>query len=232
MDWLAIFLRVVLGTGGVALLAASLPFAVASLEAEKADSVVFALRAQRRVDLPAVRQALDRLEAALRWDPAGDRRLALSELQEAAYVEFNWAAPDSEREQWLRAAEANLVAGLAARPAHGIAWLRLASVRQTLHGAGQSVVVPLLMSIETVPVIPRLWPLRHALILRNYHLLPEARRAEIDAYVVMTWRHGGVDRRWFVRAFRSPLDELVLRAILADEPGALDELTRLMGLPR
>ena len=53
------------------------------------------------------------------------------------------------------------------------------------------------MSIETAPVIPRLWPVRLELILRNWESFTDAERDRVAAYVVMTWQ-ASTDRRWFV----------------------------------
>jgi hypothetical protein len=158
-------------------------------------------------------------------------RLDRSELLIGAATGLNWAAPDSQREQWLRVAEADLEAGLGGAPARGIAWLRLATIRQTLDGPSPRVVGPLLMSIETAPIAVRIWPARLELILLNWASFTDAERDRVAAYVVMTWQ-ASADRRWFVTAMRQSVDELYVRILLGKLPGAQEELSMYTGLVR
>ncbi len=47
----------------------------------------------------------------------------------------------------------------------------------------------------------------------------------------MTWE-ASTDRRWFVSVLHQSIDELYLRLLLGDLPGAQDELTMWIGLVR
>ena len=69
-----------------------------------------------RVNLPDTLAALDAFNPAMRADPGALIRLDRSELLVGAARGLNWAAPDSQREQWLRDAEADLEAGLGGAP--------------------------------------------------------------------------------------------------------------------
>jgi hypothetical protein len=228
VSWL---LRAPLGLAGALLVYFTWPIAWGAWYAQEADTVIGLLREDRPVNLPDTLAALDAFNLAMRANPSALIRLDRSELLVGAARGLNWAAPDSQREQWLRDAEADLEAGLGGAPARGIAWLRLAAVREALGGPSPRVAGALLMSIETAPVIPRLWPTRLELILRNWASFTNAERDRLAAYVAMTWE-ASTDRRWFVSVLHQSIDELYLRLLLGDLPGAQDELTMWIGLVR
>ena len=228
VSWL---LRGLLGLAGALLVYFTWPVAWGAWYAQKADAVMSLLREGRPINLPDTLAALDALNRAMYAKPSASVRLERSELLVGAARGLNWAAADSQREQWLRDAEADLEAGLGTAPARGVAWLRLAAVREALEGPSPRVTGPLLMSIETAPVIPRLWPTRLELILRNWASFTDAERDRLAAYVVITWEASS-DRRWFVNVLHQSLDELHLRLLLGGLPGAQDELTMWIGLVR
>jgi hypothetical protein len=228
VSWL---LRGLLGLGCAALAYFAWPVAVGAWYAQKADVVINRLRDGKSINLPETLAAIGALDQAIGADPSTALRLTRSELLVGAASGLNWAAPDSQREQWLRAAEADLEAGLGHAPARGIAWLRLATIRQMLDGPSPRVVGPLLMSIETAAIVPRLWPIRLELILRNWESFTDQERDRVAAYVVMTWQ-ASTDRRWFIGAVRQDVDELYLRILLNNLPAAQEELTTWIGLVR
>lgn len=228
VSWL---LRGLLGAGGALLVYFTWPIAWGAWYAQKADVVIGSLRQGLPINLPATLAAIDAFDSAVRADPSALLRLARSELLVGAATGLNWAAPDSQREQWLRTAEVDLETGLAQAPARGVAWLRLATIRQALDGPSPRVIGPLLMSIETAPVVPRLWPARLELILLNWDSFTDAERERVAAYVVMTWQASS-DRRWFVSATRRGVDELYLRILLNNLPGAQEELSGWVALER
>jgi hypothetical protein len=228
VPWL---LRGLLGLGCAALAYFAWPVAVGAWYAQQADLVINRLRDGKSINLPDALAAISAFDRAIGADPSTGHHLDRSELLVGAFMSLNWAAPDSQREQWLRIAEADLETGLAGAPARGVAWLRLAAVRLALEGPSPRVVGPLLMSIETAPVIPRLWPARLELILRTWNSFTEAERDRVAAYVVMTWQ-ASPDRRWFVGAMSQAGDELYLRLLLGDLPGAQEELSTWIGLVR
>lgn len=225
-SWL---LRSILGLGGALLVYCAWPVAWGAWYAQQADGVVTPLRDGRLLDLADTLGAIEAFNQAVRANPDAMMRLSRSELLAGAASSFNWAPRDIEREQWLREAEADLEAGLGGAPARGISWLRLAFVRDALGGSPREVVGPLLRSIATTPVVPRVWPVRLALILRNLESFTDAERQAVAAYVAMTWKASS-DRRWFVNALRSDVHELYLRGLLSDVPGAQEELTMWIAL--
>jgi hypothetical protein len=231
LSFLSWLLRGLLGLGCAALAYLAWPVAVGAWYVQQADPVINRLRDGKSINLPNTLAAIDAFDRAIGANPSAVRRLDRSELLVGAARGLNWAAPDSQREQWLRAAEADLEAGLGGVPARGVAWLRLAAVRQVLEGPSRRVVGPLLMSIETAPVIPRLWPTRLELILRNWESFTDAERDRVATYVIMTWQ-ASTDRRWFVGAMGQGTDELYLRLLLGDLPGAQEELSMWIGLVR
>jgi hypothetical protein len=207
------------------------PIAWSAWYAQKGDGIIVRLRYGLPINLPDSVAAIDAFDRAVAIDPSASLRLVRSELLVGAAAGLNWAASDSQREQWVHEAEADLEASLGQLPARGIGWLRLAAVRETLDGPSPAVVGPLLMSIETAPVVPHLWPVRLELILQNWGMYTDAERERIAAYVAMTWQ-ASTDRRWFVGALRTSLDELYLRLLLGNEPGVQDELTMWLELSR
>ena len=90
-------------------------------------------------------------------------------------------------------------------------------------------VAALLMSIDTSPLLSPLWPARLQLILDNWVAFTPQERDRIAAYVVMTWRLSS-ERRWFAGAIRTPVDELLIRYFLRDEPKAQEELAYWIGI--
>jgi hypothetical protein len=228
VSWL---LRGLLGLGCAALAYFAWPVAVGAWYAQKVDLVINRLRDGKSINLPDALAAIGDFDRAIGANPSAGYHLDRSELLVGASTNLNWAAPDSQREQWLHMAEADLETGLAGAPARGVAWLRFAAVRLALDGPSPRVVGPLLMSIETAPVMPRLWPARLELILRTWNSFTDSERDRIAAYVVMTWEASS-DRRWFVSAMSQAADELYLRMLLADLPGAQEELSTWIGLVR
>jgi len=227
VSWL---LRALLGIGGALLVYAAAPLTWGAWQALGAGSVVDRLRVSKPTTVADALAAAAALDRAVQADPSAQRHLDRSELLAGQAMTLKGVS-DTEREQWLRLAAADLETGLAGVPGHGIGWLRLASVRYALEGPSRRVVDPLLRSIETAPIVPHLWLGRLELILRNWLVLSEPEIARLSAYVRMTWRASS-DRRWFVWVMREPLDELLVRFLLADEPGAQEELSVWIGLVR
>jgi hypothetical protein len=222
LNWL---LRGLLGFGGLALAYQAWPVAHSAWQAQKADAVVTQLRKGEPVRLADVSAGIVALNRAVAADPSSGRRLQRSELVVGAALTPSLDVTVEQRVAWLRNAESDLVAGLGSAPARGVAWARLASVRQGLYGTSRGVVDALLMSIDTSPMLSPIWPARLQLILTNWVAFTPAERQRIAAYVVMTWRLSA-DRRWFARAIRAPVDELFVRYFLRDEPNAQQELSR------
>ncbi len=228
VSWL---LRSLLGLGGALLVYFAWPVAWGAWYAQKADAFTSRLREGAPINLPDALAAIDASNRAVRANPGALNHLDRSEVLVGAANGLNWAAPDSQREQWLRTAEGDLETGLGGAPARGIAWLRLAAVRQTLDGPSSRVADALLMSIETAAIASRQWSARLELILRNWGSFTDAQRQRVAAYVAMTWQ-ASTDRRWFVSALHQDIDELYLRLLLIDLPGAQEELNMWIGLVR
>src|SRR5207237_10918865 len=125
------------------------------------------LREGQPITLPDALAAIDALDRAVRANPSGANHLERSELLVGAANGLNWAAPDNQRNNWLRIAQEDLVAGLAGAPARGVAWLRLAALRQALEGPSPRVVGPPLTSLEPVAIGAPLSPLRLERVLAH-----------------------------------------------------------------
>lgn len=222
LNWL---LRGLLGLGGVLLAYQAWPIARGAWQAQKADAVAQRLRTGQPVELAAVAAGIVALDRAVAADPVASRYLQRSELVVGAALTPSLNVTLDQRVAWLRSAESDLVAGLGSAPARGVAWARLASVRQGLQGSSRGVVDALLMSIDTSPLLSPIWPARLQLILDNWVTFTPEERERLAAYVVMTWRLSA-ERRWFAAAIRSPVDELFVRYFLRNEPNAQAELAK------
>lgn len=196
-------------------------------QAQQADGAATALRLNYRLSLDALLNAIDRLDRAVDLDPTAGRYFQRSELLAGAALSPNFAPTAQQRTEWLKRAEDDLRTGLGDDPARGIQWLRLSSVRLALDGPSQNSVAPLLMSIDTAPMLLPLWPARLRLILDNWQALTTAQRETVALYVARTWQLSP-DHEWFADAIHTPVDELFVRYFVRNEAGAQEELTRLL----
>ena len=222
MTWM---LRGLLGVSGAILAVLAWPVANGAWQAQKADAVLFELRTGQPLQLADVQAGIAALDRAVAADPVAGRRLGRSELVAGAAVVPDLPADKQQRDEWLKQAKGDLDFGLGNAPARSVGWARLAAVRQATEGTSAKVVAPLMMSIDTAPMMEALWPARLQLILDNWQFFTPKERERISAYVVMNWRVSG-DKSWFARAIRSPIDELFVRYFVRDEPNAQEELTK------
>ena len=220
-------LRVVLGLGGALLVWLAWPVAKSALQAQQADTATSALRLNHKISLSAVLNAIDALDRAVKADPTASRHLQRSELLAGVALSPNFSPADEQRADWLMRAQNDLNFGLGNDPARGIPWLRLASVRMALEGPSQRSLAPLMMSIDTAPMLLPLWPARLRLILDHWQVLTVTQREKVALYVARTWQLSP-GREWFADAIRTPIDELFVRYYVRNEPGALEELSRLL----
>jgi hypothetical protein len=216
-----------LGLGGLLLVWFAWPVMKSAWQAQQADGAATALRLNYRLSLDALLNAIDRLDRAVDLDPTAGRYFQRSELLAGAALSPNFAPTAQQRTEWLKRAEGDLRAGLGDDPARGIQWLRLSSVRLALDGPSQAAVAPLLMSIDTAPMLLPLWPARLRLILDNWQALTTAQRETVALYVARTWQLSP-DHEWFADAIHTPVDELFVRYFVRNEAGAQEELTRLL----
>ena len=219
--------RGLLGLGGLLLIWFAWPVMKSAWQAQQADAATTALRLNYKISLAAVQSAIDKLDRAVEADPVAIRYFQRSELLAGAALSPYFAPTAQQRIEWLKRAEDDLRAGLGDDPARGIQWLRLSSVRLALEGPSQRSVAPLLMSIDTAPMLLPLWPARLTLILDNWQALTTAQRERVAVYVARTWQLSS-SHDWFADAIRTPVDELFIRYFVRNEAGAQDELTRLL----
>lgn len=219
--------RALLGLGGILLVWFAWPVMKGAWQAQQADAATTALRLNYKISLDAVLNAIDKLDRAVESDPIAVRYFQRSELLAGAALSPYFAPTVQQRSEWLTRAEHDLRTGLGEDPARGIQWLRLSSVRLALEGPSQRSVAPLLMSIDTAPMLLPLWPARLRLILDNWQALTREQRERVALYVARTWQLSS-SHDWFADAIRIPVDELLVRYFVRDEAGAQDELTRML----
>jgi hypothetical protein len=214
--------------GGLIAIFLGWPIAQAAWQAQQADSVLYALRTDKRVDAKESTAGAEALSRAIAADPAASRYLVRSELLGSAALTTSVGFDAAQRADWLRRARSDLITGLANAPAHGIDWLRLAAVQQQLEGPSRQVVALMLTSQQLSPGIPQSWPARLRLILDNWPLLTAPEKDRLKHHVEMIWRHSSLDRRLFGHATRSAADHAILTWFLRDVPGAPQELAAII----
>jgi len=220
-------IRALLGLGGVLLVWLVWPVAKSALQAQQADAATTALRLNHKISLVAVWNALEALDRAVETDPTATRHLQRSELLAGAALSPRFTPTDRQRGEWLMRAQDDLTFGLGNDPARGVGWLRLASVRMALEGPSQRSLAPLLMSIDTAPMLLPLWPARLRLILDHWQVLTVSQREKVAGYVARTWQLSA-GHAWFADAIRTPIDELFVRYYVRNEAGAQEALSRLL----
>jgi hypothetical protein len=225
LNWLVRGLTVV---GGLLAIFLGWPIAEAAWQAQQVDAVVYALRTDKRVEVKETSAGVEALTRAIAIDPAAARYLARSELLGSAALLPTVRLEPAQRSDWLRRARADLVTGLAAAPAHGVAWLRLAALQQQLAGPSRQVIALMLTSMQMSGAIPQTWPVRLRLILDCWTYLSDAEKDQLKRYVEMIWRQSALDRRLFGHATRSAADHAILTWFLRDLPGAPQELAKII----
>lgn len=223
MTWM---LRGLLALGGAGLFVVAWPVANAALQQQRADSVLSAMRTGARpVSLGEVQDAITSLDRAVFFDPVASRRFVRSELLAGAALDPALRVTREQRTQWLREAQGDLETALGNDPARGVAWVRLAAVRQALGGPSRAVVAALMMSLDVAPMLESLWPSRLQMFLDNWQHFTPQERERVAAEVAMNWRKTA-QHEFFATAIRSPIDELFVRYFIRNEPGAQEELTK------
>lgn len=207
--------------GGIIALTQAGPIARAAWQASQADTVVYDMRTGQaaKVDAASARAGIDALGRAIAADPVPTRYLNRSELVGAAALTPS-LGDAAVRKEWMKRARADLVTGLAGAPAHGIDWLRLATLQLELEGPSRSVVAMLFTSIEMAGRLPQTWRPRLRLILDCWPLLNDQQKERLKAHVVMIWQHSRLDRRLFGYVTHSAADQAILTWFLRDVPKA------------
>ena len=225
MNWLTRGLTVV---GGLVAILLGWPIAQAAWQAQKADSVLYALRTEKRVDRKETAAGVEALGRAIAFDPVASRYLRRSELLASTAQTPSVGLDAAERSDWLRRSRSDLTTGLANAPAHGIDWLRLAAVQLQLEGPSRKVVGLLFTSQQMAGGIPQTWPVRLRLILECWPLLSAPEKERLRRPVEMMWRQSSSDRRLFGYAVRSAADHVILTWFLRDVPDAPQELAQII----
>ncbi|MBS0537530.1 MAG: hypothetical protein JSR47_02160 [Proteobacteria bacterium] len=222
MNWL---LRGLMVLGGAILVYQGLPVMRASWQAQKADAVVMKVRRGEAVTLPEVNAGMAALNRAVAANPVAGRYLQRSELEAAAGLMQSLKLSEAERLALMKQSRADLELGLARAPARSIDWLRLAVMREAIDGPGRNVLTPFFMSLETGRNIEPIWRVTLHVIVNNWAYFSDAQKAELQTYVTTMWRYTS-DQRMFATTVNNPIDELIIRNLLKDVPGAQENLTK------
>lgn len=221
MSWL---LRGLMAISGVVLVYQGLPVASSAFQAQKADAVVTTLRRVEPITAAAVLAGIETLNRAVSLEPVAGRYLQRSELESGAALTPNIDVNPDIRKAWLERSKADLELALARAPARTMDWLRLATTRQALDGPSRDVVAPLMMSIKTGPWLEAAFFSRLRLIVDNWAYFADEQKDEVRSATSGMWRRTR-DQRFFAWIILNPVDELIIRNLLRDEPGAQEQLT-------
>lgn len=221
MSWL---LRGLMAISGVVLVYQGLPVALSAFQAQKADAVVTKLRRLDPITAPAVLAGIEALNRAVSLEPVAGRYLQRSELESGGALTETVEVSQDIRTAWLQRSKADLELGLARAPARTMDWLRLASTRQGLDGPSRDVVGPLMMAIETGPWLEGAFSARLRLIVDNWAYFTDEQKLEVRSATSGMWRRSR-DQRYFAWNVHNSIDEVIIRNLLRDEPGAQERLT-------
>ena len=221
MSWL---LRGLMAISGVVLVYQGLPVASSAFRAQKADAVVTKLRRVEPITAAAVLAGIETLNRAVSLEPVAGRYLQRSELESGAALTPKLDVSWDIRRAWLQRSKADLELALARAPARTMDWLRLATTMQSLDGPSRAVIGPLMMSIETGPWLEAAFFSRLRLIVDNWAYFSDEQKVEVRSAISGMWRRSR-DRRYFAWNVLNPVDELIIRNLLRDEPGAQEQLT-------
>lgn len=219
--------RILLGATGLGLVVCTIPVAIAAWLALAAEPALDEMRKGHIPSPQSVSESIALLDRAIRWEDTGRRRLDLAALMAISATRTDVAISRDDRLAHLREAERHLLTGLARAPVDGAGWLRLAAVREELHGMGHGVAAALVMSIRTAPIAPRLWSTRLDIILRAVGSLSPAQIEIVSDHVRTIWK-GSSNRTMFALAIQRHGGELFIRYALRDQQGAQEELTELV----
>src|SRR5471032_692515 len=221
MSWL---LRGLMAISGVVLVYQGLPVALSAFRAQKADAVVTKLRSGEPITAPVVLAGIEALNGAVSLEPVAERYLQRSELESGGALTQSIDVSPDIRTAWLQRSKADLELALARAPARTMDWLRLATTRQGLDGPSRDVVGPLMMAIKTGPWLEGAFSARLRLIVDNWAYFSDEQKVEIRSATSGMWRRSH-DQRYFAWNVFNPVDELIIRNLLRDEPGAQEQLT-------
>ena len=213
---------------GLALLGLAIPRTVAawaSIETQPALEKFWAGKAPSDAELAA---GVAGLRRALVWVPSPRRltNLALLELEQARSRKF----ADPERGVLLASAEQHLVDGLIANPADGIAWFRLAVVRQMRVGTGRAISVALMQSLDMAPDMRLLWLPRIGMFLVYWRTLKDDELAALRSHLRTIWSADPNIRVPLLQLAQSYGELPVISAALESDAQAKGEFGRMMSL--
>lgn len=220
LDWARIFpacLGVVMGAG---LLLLSVPRTIAAWEAMPSRPLLEKIDNAKSIPISDLRDGIRGLERSVSW-VASDKYLKdLGTLEFSLYQALPLSDP--ERTAVLAAAERYLLDGLAANPADGLAWYRLAQVRQSRGGDTRPIVVALMQSVDMAPNFRPLFVGRTlGLILFRRDLTPEETLVA-EGQIRTFLRVGSLaDRKVLYGYLRGDNDSLaMIERALQDDPEA------------
>ena len=167
---------------------------------------------------------IEALNGAVSLEPVAGRYLQRSELESGGALTPNVDVSPDIRTAWLQRSKADLELALARAPARTMDWLRLATTMQSLDGPSRAAIGPLMMSIKTGPWLEAAFFSRLRLIVDNWAYFSDEQKVEVRSAISGMWRRSR-DRRYFAWNVLNPVDELIIRNLLRDEPGAQEQLT-------
>lgn len=221
---LGTIVRLSLLVGGLVLLVLSWPVARGAVLFQKTDAFYARIGAGKPYTIEEWRAALAIVDAAIAADPSSMRYAQRSELFGVAAATRALKVSDEQRRAWLLQAKADVERGLRNDPAHAVEWQRLAVTLEWLEGPSNAILPPLFMAIDMGRMSSPLWAASVRLILDNWGSLTDEQKQRMGDYIAMIWRKSP-DRRFFGTMVYGPIDEVILRMVLQNEPKALDELT-------
>jgi hypothetical protein len=212
---------------GTILLVLAIPRTIAAWEAMPANSVLIKIRAAEQPTVDELRDSVRDLRRSVATIAASRRLLDLGTVEFLLVQAL--AATDPERAPLLIASEEHFTRGLTINPLDGLAWHRLAQVRQARNPFdGRSIVVALMQSLDMAPNMRPLWVGRtFGLILYRKSLTAEE-TADLISNLRTSWSAEERFRIMIVQALKQDAGALdFIESALASDVEALEEFRRL-----
>jgi hypothetical protein len=210
---------------GVCLLGLGVPRTIAAWYSLAAEPAVSKMAGGAKPSDIELTDAIADLEAAIAWVPSNKRLSDLGWLEAEQGVRV--PAGNPQRLELLDQAENHLVAALRLGSADGVAWLRLAFVREVKAEPERQVVAALMQSLDAAPFERGYWIYRSGKLFALWPSLTLDELYAVRTNIHAMWMAAPRMRRPLLAAAEAAGQVAALNWSLADDPEAKEQLEAL-----
>ena len=211
---------------GIALLVLAVPRTIAAwagLDAQPALHEVNRAQTPKPDDVVA---GIAGLKRAIEWVPSARRFIDLATLE--FELGLSLPADDARRQEAFESAQAHFIEGLSLNPVDGLAWLRLAWVREGLKQPARSVAVCLVQSLDMAPHMRPLWLARARMLLVYWSSMTVEEVLTVRRQLQTIWSAEPGMRRPLVQMAQEVSQLVTLYWALGEDPEVRAEFTRIV----